>query len=238
MTELIEILKKISHKLPLEKSDWQFPNDCPIIIPDYMVNNYSKNIYLKNNFYNPQLIYEEALSNYYWLIQVWGGIASFRRNERNDILISKFIAQLSKGNLTKETFARISSLSKIASFITPNKYSIYDSRAIYALNWLLFNHTELPLFPQPPGRSAELSKYDMQTIFRLSKREFEYVSYKHAYHSYCELLKELTSKVFEEEAIPYKVEMLLFMIAPTIIIEDIKASVSLTIKNHISYKCN
>lgn len=159
-----------------------------------------------------------------------GGIGSFKKNEKNNIRIKNFLQELEKNELTRNTFGCISSLSKIASFLNPDKYSIYDSRAIYTLNWLIFNHSSsTELFPQPIGRSAELSKYDMQTIFRLSKRDFSYKSHKVAFHEYCATLNKLAPHIFGEGSKPYQVEMLLFMVAPTEIISQIESSVSLEI---------
>lgn len=229
MDGLIKALKKLSEESPLENFQWDIPSNCPITIPREYDSGYLKNIYLKENF-QKTICKDETLNSHYWAIQDWGGIGSFKKNDKNNIRIKAFIDELEKHSLTRSTFECISSLSKIASFMNPEKYAIYDSRAIYTLNWLLFNHSKSSeLFPQPIGRSAELSKYDMQTIFRLTKRQFSYKSHKAAFHQYCELLRKLTPQVFGENSKPYKVEMLLFMVAPTKIVSQIESSVSLTI---------
>jgi hypothetical protein len=80
---------------------------------------------------------------------------------------------------------------------------------------------------QERRRSAKLSKYDMQTIFRLTKRPLIYKSREVVYHQYCTLLKSLTPQVFGEDTKIYKLEMLLFMVAPTDIVGQIESSVSL-----------
>ena len=229
MDGVIKALKKLSDESPLESFDWDIPSNCPIEIPIECNTGYLRNIYLKENFHKT-ISQDQTLASHYWAIKDWGGIGSFKKNAKNDTRIRAFLGQLEKKALTRNTFECISSLSKVASFIYPDKYAIYDSRAIYTLNWLLFNHsTSTEFFPQPIGRSAELSKYDMQTIFRLTKRQFSYKSHKIAFHQYCELLNKLTTQTFGKNSKPYKAEMLLFMVAPTKIISQIESSVSLTI---------
>ena len=73
----------------------------------------------------------------------------------------------------------------------------------------------------------------MQTIFRLSKKKYTYKTHKMAFHDYCDLLKQLSPILFGGNSKPYKVEMLLFMVAPTRIIEDIESKVTIEI-NHSS----
>ena len=228
MEKLIIALKPIAEEFPLNQFKGGIPKNCPIQIPADL-NDYSQNIYLKNNF-KETILGDDSLSCHYWAIQDWGGIGSFKKSEKNNLRIKKFLDELNKGTLTRDSFGCISSLSKVASFTNPDKYAIYDSRAIYTLNWLLFNHSKsTELFPQPIGRSAELSKYDMQTIFRLTQHPFDYISHKVAFHRYCEMHKKLACEVYGEGSKPYLVEMLLFMVAPTRIIKEIEESVSLTI---------
>ena len=229
MDGLVKALKKLSKESPLDSFQWDIPDNCPINIPKECDSGYLKNIYLKENL-KETLRSDSTLNSHYWAVQDWGGIGAFKKNDKNNIRIVNFLRELENGSLTRNTFECISSLSKIASFINPEKYSIYDSRAIYALNWLIFNHSSsTELFPQPIGRSAELSKYDMQTIFRLTKSQFSYRSHKEAFHQYCELLNKLAPQIFGEGSKSYKVEMLLFMVAPTKIVSQIESSVSLTI---------
>ena len=229
MDSFVKRLKKLADESPLENFEWDIPSNCPIPFPAECNSGFLKNIYLKENFHKT-ITKDQTFANHYWAIQDWGGIGSFKKNDKNNLRIKAFLGQLEKNALTRNTFECISSLSKVASFINPDKYAIYDSRAIYALNWLLFNHSSsIELFPQPNGRSADLSKYDMQTIFRLTKRKFSYKSHKVAFHQYCDLLKELTPQVFGKNSKPYKVEMLLFMVAPTKIVSQIESSVSLKI---------
>ena len=229
MDKLMKRLKELSTQVPLEENfDWEFPIS-PIKIPENINSAYLKNIYLKENL-NKVLENDLNLKNHYWIIQEWGGIKSFKQNDKNDEKINKFKKQLSAGKLTKEIFSLISSFSKLASFINPNEYAIYDSRAIYSLNWLLFNFTnEQELYPQPSGRNPKLAQYDLPTIVRLSKKGNTYKSHKTAYCEYCKLLKYLSKEVFNDNK-PYKIEMLLFIIAPTKIIECIENKTKLIIE--------
>ena len=233
MQKLIEQLKQLSETLRLEDNyTWEVPSNTPVSIPSNIFDNFSRNIYLKENL-RKSLENDDELKNHYWIIQEWGGIRTFKKNGRNDQRITEFKSQLDSGTLKRPTFNLISSLSKIASFMQPNKYAIYDSRAIYALNWLLFCYSEKKqLFPQPAGRSAELAKYDIQTIIRLADKGHEYKSHKTAYHDYCRLLKELSKNVYSDDN-PYKVEMLLFLAAPTKIIDSIMSSVSISINSNV-----
>ncbi|MDG1581757.1 hypothetical protein [Pseudomonas sp. GOM6] len=229
MDALINALKELAKELSLSKFEWDIPNNCPISIPAELKDGHSKNIFLKENFYKI-ILNDSTLTSHYWAIQEWGRIGSFKKNDKNDRRIINFLTELNKKSLTRHSFECISSLSKVASFINPNEYAIYDSRAIYTLNWLIFNHSkQKELFPQPIGRSSELAKYDMQTIFRLTKAEFSYKTHKVAFHHYCELLKKLAHEIFGINSKPYQIEMLLFMAAPTSIISQIESSVALSI---------
>ena len=137
--------------------------------------------------------------------------------------------ELLKGKLTRTSFASISSLSKLSSFWEPARCAIYDSRAVFALNWIIFRYSkDKQLFPQPASRNAEISKYDIGTLFTLSGIDHRYRSYTTAYHEYCSLLQDLSEHIYGSRK-PYFAEMLLFLAAPTKIIEDIKRSVTVII---------
>lgn len=227
--KLVDILKQLHKTYPLTAYNWDLPKNCPIEIPSHVCSGYEKNIYLKENFHK-SIKTDFCMISHYWIVQDWGRIGSFKKNQKNDLRIIKFQEELGKKNLTKNSFDCISSLSKIASFIQPETFAIYDSRAIYSLNWLLYNFSEFDkLFPQPAGRSSDLAKYDIQTIFRLANRPVLYRSNNFAYHDYCKLMQELSEQVFGPDSKPYKMEMLLFMIAPTWVVDDINKSVSMTI---------
>ena len=216
----------------------KIPEGCPIKIPSSCKTVYEKNIFLKENYV--QLGEEDSLPNRYWLIQKWGGIGGFKNSEKNKKLLElggQFEQDLASGTLNKESFEVISSLFKVASFIKPKEYAIYDSRAIYALNWLLFKYTSATkFFPQPKGRSSALAQYDLHTIFNLSDRKISYVAAPDAYHAYCELLKKLSPVIYgEDKSEPYRAEMLLFTLATSFIVKkdgsgDIKNTLALSKK--------
>jgi hypothetical protein len=229
MKLLIKKLHEISEKYSIEDNFvWDIPKDCPLFIPDDITNNFQKNIYLKENLHT-FLEQDVTLDGYYWIIQEWGGIKSLKKNNKNNEKLIKFKQQLKTGKLTKETFGLISSFSKVASFLEPAQYAIYDSRVIYSLNWLIFRYLDNKIFfPQPIGRSSALAKYDMQTIFRLSKLNYEYKSHKTAFFEYCSLLSKLSKAIYGNGKL-YNVEMLLFLIAPEYIVNDIEKSIKISI---------
>lgn len=227
MSILLKKIRELSEQYNIEDFEWEIPEDCPVEIPDTEITGFQKNVYLKECL-QETVGGDQSLKTHYWIIQKWGGIGSFKENEKNNKRIEKFINELESGKLTKDNFNCISSLSKVASFLEPDKYVIYDSRVIYALNWLIFKFSDSKkLFPQPIGRSSVLAQYDMQTIFRLAGEEIEYYSHKEAFHEYCKLIKLLSP----EGAPPYLLEMFIFMIAPTWVIQDIQNSVTLTISS-------
>ena len=227
MNELLEKIEALRKIYEISEFEWKIPENCPLPIPEIETNSFQKNVYLKKNL-RGIISKDDSLSTHYWIIQEWGGIGSFKKNERNDKRIVKFLDELKKGKLSKASFDAISSLSKVASFLTPEEYVIYDSRVIYGLNWLLFNFSNSnKLFPQPVGRSAALAKYDMQTIFRLSGKRYEYYSHKEAFHEYCKLIKQLSS----DKTAPYLLEMFIFAIAPSWVVKNIEETVSLEIRH-------
>ncbi|MGP9668408.1 hypothetical protein ACT3TV_09865, partial [Psychrobacter sp. AOP31-A1-22] len=54
--------------------------------------------------------------------------------------MSSFKQELKLKKLSKKNFETISSLSKVASFLDPEKYFIYDARVAYSLNWLILKY--------------------------------------------------------------------------------------------------
>jgi hypothetical protein len=226
---MIEHLKEMAKAISLEAAyDWKLPADVPIEIPAGITGSFSKNVYLKENL-APVLEQDNNLNSHYWVIRDWGGIRTFKIEGRNDAVIRTFKEEILKGRLTRTSFNSISSLSKLSSFWEPERYAIYDSRAVFSLNWIIFRYShDKHLFPQPPGRNAEISRYDIETLFTLSGIDHRYRSYKIAYHDYCSLLQDLSEQVYGSRR-PYFVEMLLFLAPPKEIIEDVKSSVTVAI---------
>lgn len=233
-TRLSTELKQLATMYPLDDFDWELPANCPILIPSSEDSGYAKHVYLKENFHST-IGNDTSLKSHYWAIQDWGKIGSFKKHDRNDRRIRVFLDEVKTGKLTKKSFGCISSLSKVASFVEPSTYAIYDSRAIYSLNWLLFNYTtDRELFPQPIGRSTDLLKLDMQTIFRLTKIPHFYRSHKTAFHEYCRLMQSLATEIFGPGSKPYKAEMLLFVIAPSWVVKSVEESVLVSINTAAS----
>src|ERR1039457_4778307 len=194
---MIEYLKEMEKALPLKTTYiWELPANLPIEIPPSITGSFSQNVYLKENLASV-LEQDNDLTTHYWIIRDWGGIRTFKKCERNDSLIESFEAEILKGKLTRPSFTSISSLSKLSSFWEPARYAIYDSRAVFSLNWVIFRYSKDKwLFPQPAGRNAEISKYDIGTLFTLSGIDHRYRSYTTAYHEYCSLLQDLSERVY------------------------------------------
>jgi hypothetical protein len=201
-------------------------------------NTFYKNVKLK------ELIKEKSKNSYeltdlnFWIVNEWGGIQTFKRNEKNEKKIRTFSTQLLKSKLTKDTFETISSLSKISSFIDPDNYVIYDSRVIYAINWILMttSQTEIKYFPMPTGRNRKLADFDINTIINLTHLDgynsgHLFYDHKVAYFAFCELIKNLCKSVFDDETIkPYYLEMLLFTIADNEIYNELTTQIKIEIK--------
>lgn len=162
---------------------------------------------------------------YYWIVQKWGGIGQFKQNENNNMKIIDLCANVRNNkDIFHLKFNAISSFSKIASFIDLKQYSIYDSRVIFALNWIKYrcNIENDHFFPFPESRSNILTEYDYR-IFLTNKYEKHIPFYNKddTYVEYSKLLFDLSEKLGYGNEI-YKTEMLLFHISKNAIIKDIK----------------
>ena len=230
---LVNAVRQLASELPLESHyDWEMPASLPITIPSEIESAFRRNLHLKEHL-RDCLENDPELRVSFWLIQEWGGIRTFKNTGLNRQRISEFYDRLGRGKLTRILHGLLPSLSKLAAFRWPDRYSIYDSRAVYSLNWLLFCHEERPaLFPQPPGRSKALVEIDMQTLFRLSGREYSVRSHKTAYHDYCSLLLDLSREALGKER-PYYVEMLLFVAAREWVARDIRARTNVAILTEV-----
>lgn len=212
-----------------------FPAPDFMEIPENCRDTFDKNIYLKDNFLlddngRPRKLEK---SDYEWIVHEWGGIKTFQI-DNDDKRIRGFLDKLKPSysfELTIKEFECISSLSKISSFLNPKEYFIYDSRAIYSINWLICTSKhDSKYFPQPTGRNTAIAKYHQQTIFNLLHKEAEYFSPKEAYSEYCRLLTELSKRLPWAEKKPYLIEMFIYAIAPTTIVEQIKSKIHIGIK--------
>jgi len=179
-----------------------FPVDC--------TSGFDMNVYLKHNL-KPVLDDDDNLKHHCWVIQSWGGIDTFNLTENNIRILRNLRAQLATQKLTSSESNVIASVSKVASFYDPANFSIYDSRAIYTLNWLLAKHCpEMELFPQPSGRGKAAS-LDLYILLELAGNKKRPMRKPKAYFKYCELVKQLAEEVYGDSEKPYLLEMLLFM---------------------------
>jgi len=175
------------------------------------------------------------IEQYFWIINKWGGIESFKNTDKNQVRINIFSNQLEKRKLTGDSFSVISSLSKIASFQDPENYFVYDSRTIYTLNWLLLKSKlhDAFYFPMPESRNSKLTLFDLNTIIAYRNKERIFteskkytikpilLDYQTAYFEYCDLIKYLHKHILQDQPIWF-IEILLFTIADNIIFKEVK----------------
>lgn len=249
MENVIEKLKEYSKQIDLEKrfsytlntSDSFFTVHETKKLNSYK-NSYEQNIKLKWLLCDKYKQSVNQTSIDFWVINNWGGIKGFKPNERNIQKVEIFKKQIQSNKLTKDTFSTISSLSKLASFINPDEFVIYDSRVIYSLNWLILtleNKDALKekYYPMPSGRNKKITDFDLNTIINLShiKEYFEkdqlYIMPQDAYFKFCEFIKNTSKLIYGEDSKPYELELLLFTIADDEIYNDIKDNLKLSIKN-------
>ncbi len=206
-----------------------------------------KDVYLKF-ILNEMLNQKKDINLHKWIVSDWGGIKTHKD------------FKTLKESMRNQSFDRISSWSKIASFQNINDYVIYDSRVIYSLNWLIFrfnkkyNKTEKYFF-QPSGRNKLLTLLPVDSIINFGNIEYLEVNSKgdnifgdiyfqksECYSKMCELIKKLNKLIFKNieiqikdtkikaENYPFFTEMLLFQIADDIIFDDIKQSITIDLK--------
>lgn len=95
MENLRKALNKLSNESSLDNFEWGTPNNCPISIPANLKDDYSRNTFLKDNF-SETILKDQTLASHYWAIQDWDGIGSFKKSEKNDFRIRKFLSELEK----------------------------------------------------------------------------------------------------------------------------------------------
>ena len=184
---------------------------------------------VKLNAFNRQLELKElvgdSMQNSYtkwelnkWIVHQWGGIPRF--DISNHDRITKFRDHLQKGAITAREFDRISSLSKIASFVSRDSFFIYDSRVAFSLDGLLLkmkqNRPQLPIkfFPIPSARNARDRR--MKTLIIQSDPNAVFLSKEEAYIEYNKLILCLSKeKELKKDLPPRWIEMLLFALGKT-----------------------
>ncbi|PKQ62647.1 hypothetical protein BZG01_17155 [Labilibaculum manganireducens] len=213
---------------------------------------YEKEIILKdrirkklNEFYHNQKNEFDNLC--LWIIKDWGGITG-AKDENTIELIKQFL------NQNEPIFNRIASASKVGAYMFPEKYTIYDSRVTYSLNWIILSENAgEKFFPIPEGRNSKMSAFDMNVLIRLrniqkykpinteeltkrlyinNKDKSYFIPTKKAYSELNKLIKDISSDLWEGEKskMLYYTEMLLFSIADKEIFNDITSKLTLSIK--------
>ena len=153
-----------------------------------------------------------------WIVHKWGGIPAFDVSKHNRI--TEFRDHLANGRLLPIEFQRISSLSKIASFVSRDKYFIYDSRVAFSLDGLLLKmwqgNPNLPIqfFPLPSAQGGR-DKMMRRMICQLCP-DANYLSKEETYIEYNNLILDLSKeKEIKNDLPPCWIEMLLFVLGKT-----------------------
>jgi len=234
----VDLGERYTEDVPIEGKDI-FNSDCEYL--ESIKNIYERNVALKGLLcekYKTANADEIALIDF-WIINDWGGIKAFKRNNKNIEKLEKFRKELENQKLTVASFDTISSLSKVASFMKPSDFVIYDSRVIYTLNWLILSCENKDGFKEkyyrmPSGRNKKISTYDLNTIIKIAhlsknlKESDLFFSKQEAYFKYCSFVKEHTKSVCGDNAKPYQLEMLLFTLADKEILKELKDKVKIS----------
>ena len=195
------------------------------------INGFEKNVLLKSILCNKLKQNESDYLYYLWIVNIWGGIGSFKQKYSK---INKFIVNILKKEIKSQQFETISSYSKIISFINPDKYFIYDSKVAFVLNWLLLKNysKENIYFLNPNGRNSEILKYDMDTIINLYEKNDIKCFYEKndIYFFYCDLIIYLFEKLKSNKIQKaFCIEMFLFGLFE-IMVNEMKNKVKLLIE--------
>lgn len=196
--------------------------------------------YKLQKFKNDELMFEKI---YLWIVKDWGGIST-GRNENIKASVNQFLYH------NKIGFERISSISKICSFMFPDKYVIYDSRVIYTMNWIILSQNAgEKFFPIPEGRNSKMKAFDLNTLIRIknihdyrineenlkdkkfisNKDNLHFIASINAYEVFMDLIKEIHQKLWNNENQDrlYLTEMLLFSLADKEVYKEITNAISL-----------
>lgn len=208
------------------------------------LSNYEKEIALK-------FLVEKKLQEYFttdqkdqfeklcmWIINEWGGIKGAKPHTTMP-RIYDFIAS------EKPKYDYLPSVSKVGMFMYTNKNIIYDTRVIYALNWILLTEKAgSHFFPIPGGRNTKMNAFDMNVLIRqskahlykpekrsdLNKRNYIeaidnmiFIPQREAYFQARVLLKKVNELLWDanKSNYPFYTEMLLFSSADVEIFNDI-----------------
>ncbi len=210
--------------------------------------NYQKEIYLKKVIQQKLTdtwLHDEELFDKLslWIIREWGGIRT-AQEDKTKALIKTFLTN------RNFKFDRIPSTSKVAAYMFPKEYIIYDSRVAYSLNWILLSQKASDkFFPTPEGRNSKMTAFDINTLIRLKHvHQYQpkdinqlrnlkyisnidknlYISKDSAYSELNKLVKDISKKLWEGDQEKsthlFYTEMLLFSIVDREIFMDITSS--------------
>jgi len=233
--KIVSYLREVILKEPIEtRYKWQFKLDDDSIIP-IELNDFDKCIWLRENLKDKiHTLYktdsEEFRRKYQWIISKWGGI-KLGDVDKLDSLVNAFINNKKLG--ANQNFDRISSVSKVATFMFPQEHIIYDSRVAFAMNWILLSKgLTNKFFPIPEGRNSKMLNFDVNVIINLMFKgdKSVLITKNEAYNEMNELIIKINNKLWDtdgERKNIYLTEMLLFSIADTYIIDDIKKRINI-----------
>lgn len=149
-----------------------------------------------------------------WIVHEWGKIPRFQIGQHDRI--TRFRDNLQDGFTS--SLDNISSLSKIASFVQPSEYFVYDSRVAFAIDGILLNyHKNNPsanvcFFPIPKAQSNR--KQRMELLIQQAITHPVFIAEKDSYVFYNNLILAL-SRHINNGFPPCWVEMLLFELGKT-----------------------
>ncbi len=172
-----------------------------------------------------------------WIIKDWGGIRA-AKDKGTIELISAFL------KTETPSYKRITSASKVGAYMYPEKHTIYDSRVVYSLNWIILSENAGDLFfPIPSGRNSKMNAFDMNVLIRMknashytpieieemggryikSKDKKLYIPEKESYSELNRLIKKIHQRLWDSDKSEklFYTEMLLFSIADTEVFKDI-----------------
>jgi len=209
-----EYLNATYNSRPVDNALGSLPDFCREEILNLTINEESqlqKQLWLKRNLHNymdcenpNNRVRFSEIAN--WVVCNWGGISSYQNLDRDLPIIS--------GQHPLRNSDPIASISKILSFMFPKEKFVYDSRAVFSINYFLLraykelgvDEREYKFFFSPSGQN----KITQRARTLLTKYPNNFICLKDSYRIYCDIIKDCLMSGSEE---PYKGEMLLFSIA-------------------------
>jgi hypothetical protein len=229
---------------------WEFKNETAQVILDFdfsiFPNAYQRTIHLKSmlsekilesNDFGSSFIYGE------YFVKDWGGV---KTNKTLQDKLEPFFqwrgCPIDTSKLPR-TLDGVSSWSKYLSLICDDA-AIYDSRVAYAINTINYLSKNCSLFfPMPAGRSPRLNIVDIETLFVLGhisneesfitnedlahrqvssrlKKKY-YLPEAQTYALYLQLLQKITKILNLKSEEHFKIEILLFALAPNEIFKNL-----------------